>query len=625
MCNRNRRLFRAFFALMLLAVLGTTGVAQARGNPGKQGEPAYRRIRQPLDPNEVVGSWQVGAVQHTLTAKEYYDEHVRLAKMKGSVQRAVSKRQVWEHILLQSEADGYGIVVTDAEVDAKLAKDDPDIHEGLLLRWKNQKISEAEGSAYTKAKLKIRKLKDMVLNSTRVTTQDAFDQFKTERLLYQFEYLRFAAEDYNDLVDMDKVDDLALRTYWTDNRMIQAQYRRPASVSAEFVYLDPSAITVADAKKMAPNKEVTRGEALKYFWQNRAVLMRSFPPDKRHLLKLDENTPLDKIVSPFSILEETIKKKLLVAELLDRAYAEAKAAGGPHDLATIAAKYKLGYKKVAKMPRSKSVAELRRFGFNIFNTLNAAEEKAYSAKVLAEGPITYFFFLHAKAQSSLPKFDEIKTELRGKYQSMQTTSIARDRARKAMSDLNLAVKEELASLKKELEAQAAIDAENRANELGLTKPQDRRRETVHAQTKARRKLEEEKRKVLPKHFRAWVKEANLKLHKTPYFKFEAQRRDRTGMADVEESRLLFLRSSYYVRSLSTGDVTAILLEDPRTQSFFIGQLIDKKDPELSTMAPIDLMEARARLAQLEGSRFGRRWRYPDTERRLALKVRGYGR
>ena len=71
-----------------------------------------------------------------MTAGEFFELHDIMVKLEGSARQGITEQAVWELFLICEEADAYGLAVSDAEVDDALRKDQPDVYEGVLSRWK---------------------------------------------------------------------------------------------------------------------------------------------------------------------------------------------------------------------------------------------------------------------------------------------------------------------------------------------------------------------------------------------------------------------------------------------------------------------------------------------------------
>lgn len=607
-------------ALVILAGLLAAAPAVAQRAPRAAGSAPWKRIPVPADPAEVKGTWTIGGETFSMSADEYYKLQVLMTKLNASVRRAVPDRVIWTHIGLVAEAKAYGLKVTEAELNAALEADDEELYGGLLARWKSQEVSEAEAREHEREKLLITKLKNMFLNNQRVGTKQAFDAFKRDRLRYKLAYVRFAAEDYMDEVKAQPLDDLALQKFWSENIMIQNKFRERAKLSADIVYLDRDRLSMEEAMRLSGGKAVTRESALAYFQRNKANLMRNFPPAKRHLIQIGEDTKLEDIVSPFSILEESIKKQLLVEGVLDRAYEDAKAAGKDADVVKIAEKYQLGSLRVENIDQAQATVQLRPFGFNAWTTINQTPEGQVSSQILSEQNRNWFYIVRDKAPSRLPKFDDIKEEVRRNYYERAAYDKARDRARLANSKLEQMVADSIAAEKQVIEARAQKEAEARILERGLSKPAEINREKLKSSARARQEVEKLRANALPRYFDSWVKTQELKLRESDYFEFKQMRVNRNEIKDPKERALSFFTTNFYIRNLEEGQVTSILLDDPVTRSLYVAKLVEKKDPELSSMSAVDLMQSRMKQTELTESRFMQRWQFNALQRRLNIEV-----
>ncbi len=607
-------LFQLLLVLVAAILVLPPLAGQVRAKRRERTEPTP--IRQPDDPGAVKGTWVVGGTNHQITAGEFYELHQLLQKLEGTAQRTIPEDAVWEFLLSATEARSFGLNVTDGELDILLNRDDPDLYEGVLARWEAEGIPQEKGLEYVRNRRAINKLKDLLLNTDRITTQDAFDFFKKEHLLYKIGYLTFRAADHVDEVMQGDVSDSAIKKYWSENRAVPQRFRSPSKVWAEFVFLDPNTFRGADAA--TPSRKLTREEALDFFHKNKQMLMAQIPPDKQHLLHFDENTPLEKVVSPFELLRDKIDQMLLLDQVLTTARAEAAAKDA--DLAAIADKHGLGYKKVEDCDRAFALTELRPFGFNIFTALFNAEVGSVSEGISQQGQIRYFFRLNKKKDSYLPSLDEVKDQVRELFIQSQATELARKDAYALMNAMNAKAAAELADLEKKLSAEAETAAADRIRELGLVRPQDKNREKMLARGRMRRELEQAKRDILPKYLDEALAEKGLKLQETEYFEYKMAR-----AADIQRAKAKtpeeFLQSNFYIRSLKPGQVAPAVIDDNISKCFYIAKLLDVKDPPFESMGPVDAMQARARIAQLRQNAFSRRFRLPELRDRLELVIK----
>ncbi|MEZ6197915.1 MAG: hypothetical protein R3F20_19675 [Planctomycetota bacterium] len=613
-----RPVFRPALILFAALALGLPALAQ-RERGGEEGPPS-KRIEAPADRNEVKATWKIGDQDRQITSGEFYDLHVLMTKLDASVRRAIPERAVMTHALLLSEAEALGLVVTPGEVSDFLQSDDPDIFEGVIARWKGQDVSVEEGREFTRQTLLIDKMKDLFLNTGRVTTRQAFDRFKQDRLKYKLEYVRFSADDCMAEVEAFPLDDLALQKFWSDNIMVQNQFRERATVTADIVFLDRDRLTLEEASAFSGGRAVSREDALAYFQANREELMRTFPAEKRYLIEVSDDTPLDKIVSPFSVLEESIKKRLLVEKVLEAAYEEAKKAGPEGDLAAIAERYSLGFTSVKDLDQARSTITLRPFGFNAWTTINGTAAGEVSPRILSEQNRNWFYLVRAKTATRLPRFDDIKEEVRKAFYARAAYDKARDRARLAKTALDKLVEDEIAVEKGRLEAEAEAEAERRVLENGITNQAEIQRERMKANNVARQAIEALRRDATPKHFDRWIEQQGLELRETPFFEFQTLRVNRNELEDLEAQRLSFFETNFYIRNLEPGQVTAILLDDPVTSSLYVARLAAKQDPPLDSMSAVDLAQAMSQEAAILQNRFLQRWQFHAIQRRTGLVV-----
>lgn len=597
-------------AVLFLLLSSLTGLCMAQQT--RSGEP-----QMPANPDAIKATWMIGETPHSLTQGEFHKWHTLLTRLEGSANRGVNENRVWEFLLSVSEADALGMVVTEEEVDGLVSQDDPDLYEGILARWSAVGVTPEDGRRHAAAQQKINRMKDLLLNNMRITTEDAFDVFKERHMSYKVQYVLFAAEDVVAQFETE-LDESKLKRFWSEDRAIQNEFRTKNTVSAEIVFLDPSS-SVASTPA-ASNKTVSRAEALRYFQVNKDSLKKQIPPEKQHLLALSSSTELEDVVTPFSLLEDTIKQKLLHGAVLEQALAAAQEEGA--DLKAVAAKLGLGFEKVDSLDRASAIRRLTRFGYQAFTFISGGEVGEVCPDVQTEKGITWFFRLNDKQPSKLPSFEEIKPKLRKRYLERMATQLCRKKGQDFIGYMRAQVSEEVAGLEKEIEKRAEEETNRRVQELGLTKPQDIARERMRARSTIRQEIEAKKRELMPKHFDAYAKDQGLRLKETDFFEFNPYRVDRTQISDIAESRMAFLTTNYYLRSLTVGQVTSVLLEDPHTSSFLVCKIIDRKDPSYDAMGPVEYTQAMAQLRQTNENQFLQRFRFVNISKRVNLKQEG---
>ena len=621
-CRRRGHRAATVFAMLMIAVLFADSAAAQRGDAQEK----KRRIRSgtvadipaPSDPAAVKGRWTIGGKTETITAGEFHRVHSLVNKLEGSAQRSVSDRDVWEYLLAAREAEFFGLEVTDAELDDMLEKDDPDLYGGLVKRWIAQKVSEAEGREYKRTRELITKLKDLFVNNARATVRDAFDIFKQNHLEYRLEYVLFSTKDYEKEIDASKLDDAELRRFWTERLEIQREFRSPATVSGEILRMNPKTFPLTDAERIAGGRSVDRKEALEYFWKNKAALLTQVPAEEQHRLVIKEGTSLDAIVSPFQVLEPTIKKMILLGSVIETARAEAAELSADQSLEATAKKYGLDFEKIDKVDRAKSINLFRRYDFQLFNEMSQAA-KAQISEVKDRRGLRFFFRLDDKTTARLPEFDEVKEKLREKYIDFHAREKARSAARAVVTEMREKTESAIKEDAERIQSEAIEDAEKRIAEIGITREQDKNRERTLARQGALRSVEAKRSEVMPSFFDAIVKERGLRTATTEHFELRPIRPQERS-SDVAKARQEFLESSYFLRSLRAGQVASVLLEDPLTGSYFIVRLLDRRDPPIATMGPVNLMQNMTQFRQRQENELIQRWRYQVLQNRLQLQA-----
>lgn len=590
---------------------------ESAGQPPVRPQQQPQGPAKPADPNAIKATWKIAGEEKKISAGDFYAKQLAMNALEGTAQQGVSIERVWEHILMASEADGVGIVVTDEELDTMMQKDDPDLYEGFLKRWKQVGVSVEDGRAYMRNERKADRLRDLWLNTSRVTTKDAFDIWKQQHYRLKLEYIGFGADQYASEYPREKIDEATLKTFWNENKVIQAQFRTPNTVSAEFIGLDTAAYDLAKLPAEFRGKEVSRDAALEYYTKNRDALNAQIPADKQHLLVINAETPLEKVSSPFALLEETIRKALQVQEVINAAHKEA-AADPKADLSAIAKKFGLDYQKFENVDRPQSMQQMARYGFNIFVTLNGAKEGEVAPTIADERGFRYFFRLNKRQNSTLPEFAEIREKILDKYIETQTLDKARRTSQELVSYVNDKINAEVQPLQERLIKEADADAEKRIAELGLSRDEDKARERNASRSRIRQALEDEKKKLRPKFFEEFIASKGLKTSTTDYFELQPMRIvDRSKITNADESRLVFFRTNYFVQNLQAGDITPVALEDPQGKAFYVAKLLDRAEPDIKGMSPADLYQATSQVRAQRESEFMQRFRFQLLTKRLS--------
>lgn len=599
-------LVHAALSLLLMMVL-TTGLLAQRQGPSL---PAA-----PKDPNAVKGSWgnAGGGNTGSISAGEFHQWHTILAKMESSANRGVNESRVWEFLLAASEADALGIVVADGEVGGLVNQDDPDLHEGLVARWKALGVSAKDAQLYLATQYKITRLKNMLLNNMRVTTQEAFDIFKERHMSYKIQYAIFAAEDVVAAFEASLNED-KLRRFWSTDRGVQNEFRTKNTITAEIVFLDSSSPDTGG--RSVSEREITRAQALSYFQANQATLKQQVPPEKQHLLAINSDTELEDIVTPFTVLEDLIRSKIQHGAVLEKALTGAHKSDS--DLKAIAKDLNLGYAQVSQLDRASAMRQLMPFGYQAFTLISNSSAGEVSDDVQTEKGRTWFFRLNAKQSSRLPEFEEVKDELRKRYLERKAAELCRKKGQDFIAYMRDQVKTEVADIEKLVDKRAEEETNRRVKALGLTKSKDIARERMRARSTIRQELEAKKRELMPRHFDRYVKDQELSLLETEFFEFNPYRIDRSAMTDLKESRMAFLTTNYYLRSLEVGQVTSVLLEDPHTSSFLICKVLARRDPKHEAMGPVEYMQAKSQIRQTQENKFLQRFRFANISARMGL-------
>ncbi len=575
-----------------------------------------KNIPVPQDPSAIAGSFKMGEKRITVTAGDFYDTQVLINQMEGSQRRMVNSDDTWARIILTAWADALELEAAPSEVDKRLQKKTPVLYQGVLDRWAAIGVSPEDGEAYQKASIKVDHLKNLLFNSNRTSTQDAFDQFKTQKLQYQFEYACFTDKDFAQRIIDAGITKEMLEEFWKQDRSAAARYRIPASVSGGIVYFNPNDFSDEMVASLGDASKVTRSQALAYFKANKKRLVGSIPPNKRHLLTLNPDTPLEEVVSPFSLVKDQIIKKLTLQHLVVEAHAAALKAGPKVNLKEIAKTYHLGFHELKDVDRRGAMDELKEFGIPAFSQLFAAPVGQLSRQLSVVGDMRFFFKVTAKKEAHLPELNSVIDQVRKFYIETRSSKLAREAAKEILDEMNAKVNVLLAPERERLEQEADETAEREIARMNITK----KRAFARARGRIRLPLDLKRKELLPAIFDKIVKRRKLKLQKTPYFEFHMGREDRSQIKDVDASRQMFIASSYQVRVLPIGGVTPMILEDHLTHSFILGRLTDKKDPPLDTMGPVDLIQATGQVKQINQARFPRRFRFAELRKQFDFTV-----
>ncbi|MFT7616557.1 MAG: hypothetical protein ACI97A_000181 [Planctomycetota bacterium] len=607
-------------AALPVGAWGQTPAEREQTDANEAKRALIKNIPEPTDPEAIAGTYQLDGETIKVTAGEHYDLLVLLNQMEGSARRPIRSDDAWVHILLNAWADFLDIQVPPIELENRMQRDNPAVYQGLIRRWNAIGVSPESGEYYETCRLKINHLKNLLFNSNRTTTRDAFDQFKIRKLQYRFEYACFQNKDYVQQLADKGVSKEVLAQFWKDDRSAAARYRLPANVSGGIVYFDPANFTKEMTASLGNEKKVTRKQALAYFKANQKRMMGSIKPDQRHLLEVKADTKIEDLVSPFSLVKDEIYKKLTLQHLIVDAHKEARQAGAKADLEQIAKKYNLAYHKIDKMDRRGAMAELKEFGIPAFSQLFAAPVGRISTQLSVVGDRRFFYFVGAKEQSRLPELDTVIDEVRDFYLEARSSELAREEAKNLLEEMNAKVAELIAPEKARLEKEAEETANREIAQMNLANENDKKRALARAKGRTRLPLDKLRKSLLPEIFAEIVKRRKVKMLVTPYFEFSVSREDRSSIQDPNESRMAFLSASYQVRALEKGGVTGMILEDHLTRSYMIGRLVDKRDPELNTMGPVDLIQARGQVQQISQARFPRRFRFEELKEQFGFKA-----
>lgn len=614
-------------SLLLIALLGLGLALPIWGQEGDEELRQEREARErliesipvPEDRDAVAGRFAIGGRQREVTRGEIYDLLVLITRLDGAVQNMPNEDDTWTRLMLVDLADSLGIHVPASELDNRLHRKNPEIFNGIVERWATSGVGQEQGLAYEADRMRIDRLKDFLLTNERQTTHDAFDQFKINRLLYQIDYAGFSGKKHSDALRAEGISDEDLENYWKGNPGIQARFRLPARISGTVVYLDPREYGEEEANTLSQGGTVSRERALAYFQANRERLIASIPPAERQFLTITPGTPIDQIKSPFELVRGTIEKKLALEHLIDDAFKEAIQGGFNSDLPAIAAKHHLHTIEFTDLDRRAAMDSLQKIGVAAFTQLFASNGPRMCGAVLVFEDVRYFFRIDDKKESTIPEFATVKDELRELYYELMGAEAAQEEARSIYGDLAARVATQVAPQREQLEKEANEAADKRIAELGLTNPAEQNRERARSLSRVRLEMDRLEREARPAVFEKLVQERGLELRRSPLFQFDTNREDRSRIEDPEVSRMAFFRTCYQLRAMKPGEVAPAPLEDHLTHEFYLARLVEVRDPELETMGPVDLIQARGQLQQITEARFPREYEYNALAARFGLE------
>lgn len=574
------------------------------------------RLEKPADPAKVRATYELEGATVQITEGAYFDALSMLQKMEGRSGSPVTDGRVYEHMLAYAEASALGLAVTDEEFAATdPMKRNPALAEQLRKRWEQEGITEDLYARYQKETATVQRAKDLFANSMRVKSTDVFDGYAKDHYTYKLEYVVFPASDHTTVLTNASDDDL--RKFWDDDRTVQNMMRVPMSISAEFIWLDPT----------APGSNVAEGtrkpsydETLAYYNRNKDRLNALIPPQRRPELYPTDKADPSKLVTPFSILRETIEKEMMMSGAVREALVDAGAPGS--DMKAVAAKRGLQYHRVDRVDRPGfATAGGNRYGVQAFSALFNLNPGMLLPDVSVEGRVQWIARLVEKDQARLPEFAEVKGKLGPIYVENTSMKMATQRA----NDVRKALDEEVArAAKPEIDALlAAADAEadREAKERNITEPKEVEVIRTRARTLRNAAIADIQRKHMSKSFDAVVAAKGLKLETSEPFGFEPPRTERE-VSNTPKSRQDFIKSAYQVRDLrEPGQVTAPMV-DPQGKTIYIARLVERLEPNYADMTDSELVYFRTIAERTAHYQSNYRWYYYEISKRRNLVIAG---
>ena len=570
------------------------------------------RLEKPAQPDSIRATYELEGRTINITEGEYYDSLSMLQKLEGRTGNPVTDGRVYEHMLTFAEARSVGLEVTDEEfASTDPMRRNPALAEQLKKRWEQEGITPELYARYQKETTTVQRIKDLYANGMRVKSADIFDAYARDHYTYKLDYMTFPASDH--VAALANPTDEELKKFWDDDGVIQNTLRVPMSITAEIIWLDPSAQSATLPEgALKPTYE----ETLAYYNRNRDRLNALIPAQRRPELYPSGKTDPSKLVSPFSILRETVEKEMLLSGAVRVALIQAQAPNA--DLKAIAAKNGLQFQRLDRVDRMGfATAGGSRYGVQAFSALFNLNPGTLLPDVSVEGQVQWIARLVEKDQARLPEFNEVKQKLIAPYAEAISMKMATDRAnevRKLIDDLVAkSAKEEIDRIYAEADAEASREAKER----NIAEPKEVEAIRTRARTLRNSAIADVQRKHMGKSFDQAAQMKGLKLEITEPFGFEPPRTERE-INNTVQSRQEFLKGSYQVRDLKdAGQVTAPMV-DPAGKSLFIARLIERIEPNFSTMSDSDLVYFRTIAERTAHYQSNYRWYYYEISKRRNL-------
>ena len=542
-------------------------------------------IQAPATPERVKATFNMGGKDIQVTEKQFYDTYLLLKPHEERKDQSIQPQRIIEQILMFAEADALGLTPT-AEELAEISPLRPGalFADSMRERFKSMGITETDYHEYLRQSRAIERLKAVTTNDIRVRSPQAYELWKGENHLFRISCVEFPASAIEKELLAKGASEEELRKFWAENGNAQNKYRRPTTVTADLLLFDPAQLNPEQVAALASGRKVTREESLAHFKKHKDRLMQQIPSEERpKLYPAPGQLPtLEKIVTPFELLVPVIERELILGDPLGAAFEEAKSAGAAADMKTLAAKNGLKHARIEKADNAALALQFPAGGHQLFADLFNAPPGQLAASIAWQEGKQYFWRSVDRAVSSLPSFEEVRTELVKDWAHETAVVDAQKRCTAFEEALRQSVAAELAPE----EARLDLDAVEAATREVAALPPEQKQQADMVRQKHTIFSENKKRSLraglMARNFESAAGKAGLKVSEIQPFAFEMIHIDRSSLTDPEELRQTFLKSSFQIRGMEAGQISPIL-SDVVLGSHFLVKLIAREEPSFESM------------------------------------------
>lgn len=592
MSSNSPFLFMLLFAAAVLSPLAAQNDSDSVQTPQQPAtlapqQPAngLKPLQAPDKPDRVKATFTMGGKEVQVTEKQFYDTYLLLKPHEERKDQPLQSQRIVEQILMFSEAMALGLAPTPEEI-AELSPLRPGalFADSMRERFAAMGITEADYHEYLRQARAIERLKNLSSNDVRVRSPQAYELWKAENHLFRITGVEFPAAAIEKELAAKGTSEEELRKFWAENSNAQNKYRRPTTVTAEVLSFDPANLSAAQTAALASGRKASREESLAYFKKHKERLLQQIPSGERpKLYPAPGQLPkLENIVTPFDLLVPIIERELVLGDPLGAAFEDARAAGTAADLKALAEKHGLHYARIESADNAALAQQFPAGGHQLFADLFNAAPGTLSSSVAWQANSQYFWRAIDRAVSALPSFEEVRKDLVKDWAHETAVIEAQKRCTAFEESLRQSVAAELAPEEARLDREAIEAATREIQAL----PPDQKQQADMIRQKHTIFSENKKRSLaaarMAKNFEASAAKAGLPLIEMEPFAFEMVHIDRSALTNPEDLRRTFLKSSFLIRGMETGQVSTILT-DVVMGSHFIVKLLGREEPAFESM------------------------------------------